>query len=423
MPASRRQKFTLLLFFLAFGTRVAFLVVQGIQRTPDTAEYELLARNILRAQTFSMSVGPPMRSTIRRPPVYPLFLALVVKVGGGRVASAIAQALLDALVCVLLFLMASRIVRVRLAFAAALLYAVHPGAISASATLLSETLFTALLFTAAFLAMRASERLSAMLALCSGIVFGMATLCRSIAVLYVGSVAFIFFFRHFRRTAVFIVIGAAAVIAPWIVRSSRLAGRFVLIQAPSFIDWYLPTLTWIDRNDETALWRYFDDVDPYGVRISRAVTPAEVMNADDFGRQQAVINIRRNPRDYVRRQIGSYPHLFLTTFARFTGAKRSIADGVRAHDVPGLALKLGLMLLFSVLPMVAACIGLPASRRNLTAAMAAAVWTVTLATHIPMWVEYRYWLPVIPFQLLTAAIGVQSVTERWRKRNPQRIPE
>ena len=422
MPASRRQKFTLLLFFLAFGTRVAFLVVHGIHRTPDTTEYELLARNILRAQTFSMSVNPPMRSTIRRPPVYPLFLALVIKVRGGPVTVAIVQALLDALVCALLFLMASRIVRGRLGFAVALLYAFHPGPISASCTLLSETLFTVLFFAAAFLAMKASERLSAMLALCSGIVFGMATLCRSIALLYVACVGFLFFLRHFRRTAVFIAIGAAAVIAPWIVRSSRLAGRFVMIQAPSFIDWYLPTLTWVDTKDETVLWRYFDDVDPYGVRISKAVTAAEVMSADDFGRQQAVINIRRNPREYVRRQIGSYPHLFLTTFDRFTGLNRSIGDVARAHDVPGLALKLGLMLLFSVLPMVAACMGLPASYRNLTASAAAAAWIVTLAMHIPMWVEYRYWIPVVPFQLLTAAIGVQAVTDRM-KRDPLPLTE
>jgi hypothetical protein len=57
--------------------------------------------------------------------------------------------------------------------------------------------------------------------------------------------------------------------------------------------------------------------------------------------------------------------------------------------------------------MAAALLGLPASRQTLAASIAAAIWLVTLAFHVPVWIEYRYWRPALPFHLVTAALGIQ----------------
>jgi hypothetical protein len=410
---SPRFRPLLLIFALALAARLGFLAVRGTFEAPDTAEYRLLAHNVLRFHTFSMNERPPIAPAIRRPPVYPIFLASLMTVSDSPIAPAIAQSILDALVAVMIGLIASRVVRWPFAIAVALFYALHPGPISATASILSDMVFTALLCAAALFALMVTERVSPILAVCSGAAFGLAALSRSIGVIYLIVVVCVLLVRRFRRIAVIVTISAIIVIAPWIIRSSRLAGRFVLIQAPSSFGWYLPSLWWLDQNDEPGIWRYYlSGGDPYGQRLEAAKTPAEVMRADDFGRKQTIVNIRKNPRRYIGSRVRAFPHLFLNTFDPFTGINRSIGDVVRAHDFGVLAIKLTLMLFFSALPMAAACLGLPASRRTLAASMAAAIWLITLAFHVPVWIEYRYWLPALPFQLVTAALGIQIAVDR-----------
>ena len=410
-----RSRQFLLIFILALTARLGFLAVRGTFEAPDTAEYRLLARNVLRFHTFSMDKRTPIAPAIRRPPVYPIFLASLMTVTSSPIAPAIAQAVLDALLAVMIFLIASRVVRQPIAIAVSLFYAIHPGPISASAAILSETVFATLLCVAALLAMIATERLNAMIAIASGIAFGLAALTRSIGVVYLIAVLAVLLAFRFRRVAVIVGISAVITIAPWIIRSSRLAGRFVFIQAPSSFGWYLPSLWWLDQNDEPGIWRHYFNDDPYGARLEAAKTPAEVMKADDFARQQTIVNIRRNPRAYLQSRARAFPHLFLNTFDPFTGINRSLGDVVRTRDFGALAIKLTLLLLFSALPMAFALLGLPASRKTLAASITAAIWLITLAFHLPVWIEYRYWLPALPFQLLTAALG-GSAQRSWALR-------
>lgn len=405
-----RSRQLLLIFVLALAARLGFLAVRGTIESPDTAEYQLLARNVLRFHTFSVDERPPIAPSIRRPPVYPIFLASLMPLTSSRIAPAIAQAVLDALIAVMIFLIASRAVRQPFAMAVSVFYAIHPGPISATAAILSEVVFTTLLCAAALFALIAAERASTIIAIYSGIAFGLAALTRSIGIVYLIAVLCVLLAYRFRRTAVIAGISAIIVIAPWIIRSSRLASRFVLIQAPSSLGWYLPSLWWLDQNDEPGMWRHYLG-SPYGVRLEAAKTPAEVMRADDFGRQQTIANIRKNPRAYLQSRIRAFPHLFLNTFDLFTGINRSLGEVVSAHDFGALDVKLTFLLFFSALPMVFALLGLPASRQTLAASIAAALWLITLAFHVPVWIEYRYWRPALPFHLVTAALGIQMAKD------------
>jgi len=396
------------IFTIALAVRLAFIVVHGVIITPDSSEYWVLSRNLVRFHSFSTSASAPVEPSIARPPVYPLFLAMFPTTGAG----AVAQAALDALVCVMLFPLASRVVRPPFAAAVALLYALHPGAIAQSAAILSEVSFTALLVAAVFFTVIAAERASAALALCAGALLGAATLSRSIGVIYVIAVGVVLVLRRFRTTAVVVVIVAAVVVAPWIVRSSRVVGRFVFIQAPSLMPWYVPTLWWLDQNDEPAIWRYYSASDPYGMSLKNAGgRAAEVMKAEDIGRRQAIANVRKNPGGYLRSRVRVFPHIFLNTVDRFTGINRSIGDSHGAAR----AIKLGLMFLFTALPMAAACLGLAASRRTLAGSLAAAMWIATLVIHLVMFIDYRYFLPVVPFQLVTAALGIERIGRIWHR--------
>jgi 4-amino-4-deoxy-L-arabinose transferase-like glycosyltransferase len=413
VPVLRRKQL-LLIFILAFAARLGFLAVRGTFEAPDTAEYRLLAHNVLRFHTFSMNATPPIEAAIRRPPVYPMFLASLMTFSDSVIVAAIAQSALDALVVVMIFLLASRVVRHPFAMAAAVFYAIHPGAIANSAAILSEVVFAFLLCAAALLALAAAERGRSFIAIASGAAFGLAALTRSLGVVYLIAVVAVLIVMRFRKIAVIIGIAAVIVIAPWIIRSSRLAGRFVFIQAPSSFGWYLPSLWWLDQNDEPGMWRHYHAGDPYGVRLESAKTPAAVMAADDFGRQQTIVNIRKDPGQYLTSRAKAFPHLFLNTFDPFTGINRSLGDVVRSRDLGALAIKLALLLIFSALPMAFAILGLPASRHSLAASLAAAIWLITLAFHIPVWIEYRYWLPALPFQVITATLGMQMAIDRVR---------
>ncbi len=126
MTIPRRQQLALMIFAVAVIARLGFVAFHGSIATPDTSEYQLLARNLLRFNAFSASERPPLQSAISRPPVYPLFLALLLPAGHSAIVPAIAQSILDALVCVMVFLMASRVARRPFAVAVSLLYAPHP---------------------------------------------------------------------------------------------------------------------------------------------------------------------------------------------------------------------------------------------------------------------------------------------------------
>src|SRR5207237_131246 len=79
--------------------------------------------------------------------------------------------------------------------------------IGAAATLLSETLFTALLVAAVFLAVLAAERDSGVLEVCAGVLFGLATLCRSIGAIYLIAAVAVLVAWRFRRAALVLLLG------------------------------------------------------------------------------------------------------------------------------------------------------------------------------------------------------------------------
>jgi hypothetical protein len=44
----------------------------------------------------------------------------------------------------------------------------------------------------------------------------------------------------------------------------------------------------------------------------------------------------------------------------------------------------------------------------------------TLLVHLPMWIEYRYWLPVLPYELALDAVGIDLALRRFGKQDAPR---
>jgi 4-amino-4-deoxy-L-arabinose transferase-like glycosyltransferase len=417
---SERRSYLLLvaLFGLALVMRILFVAWRGPIFSPDSTEYFSLARNLAWHGAFSLESVAPYIPSIRRPPAYPAMLAAFY--GAGVTSPTIIvvwQAILDATVSVLVLTLGRFVTSLKWATTAAVFYAVHPGSIWLSANLLSESVFTFLLTSALAALVIGLKRERLWLSTLSGLLFGLAILCRPIAfpVPFLLCGLLILFRQSARplRQALVLLVVCFLVIAPWIVRSSYVSKHFVFIQGLGAVNLWVPTVLSIDQRDEAQIWAYHaataQRLAPGGLN-----TPEQMVAYDRLLFHEALGNIRANPSRYVRARVRTFPYLFISSFDNFTNLNESFG-ALRANgDLFKLGLKAMLLLVFSLGPFLLALIGAVAGRRNLIAMMCATVWIYTLVIHLPLWIEYRFWIPVTPFLLVSSVIGAQTLVKYLR---------
>jgi 4-amino-4-deoxy-L-arabinose transferase-like glycosyltransferase len=197
--------------------------------TLDAEHYVLLAGDLQAGYFEGASSLFPVG--LMRTPGYPLFAAAWLGVGGPA-ALALGQVLLAATEIALVFALARRLFDAASAGCAAILFALDPASAVYTCLLQPETLFTLLLLAGA-LSFREALDGSARAALVAGILFGLATLTRPIAVLLplaLVAVALRPELRRGRRLPL-----ALALLAPylllaggWVLRNARVAGAPVL---------------------------------------------------------------------------------------------------------------------------------------------------------------------------------------------------
>jgi hypothetical protein len=405
-------------FLVAAGARITLLALRGPALSPDSADYIRLAENIRAHGVFSLDLAPPFTPSIRRPPLYPFILsALPVSESSLPKWTALLQALLDSGTAVMVLVLASLFLGLRWATGVGLMYAFFPGALYQSTAILTESLFTALLVGGVLATLGGLRKDRLLFTALGGLLLGLAALCRPIALPLPAIVAGVSLFSAGllrRRCSHYLVLVACAAImtAPWIVRATHVSNELVLIQGSAAVNFYVTTLTAWDQKDQESLWKRFADEDPYGRRLAAARNPHEVVEADRFGTRLGLQNVRSNPKAYIASRIKAFPYLFISSFDSFTGINKSFQTLWSQHDLPRLAIKTLLMLLFSAAPFFFALIGLILGRRELPAMVVATIWSYMLAANIPMWVEYRFWLPAVPFLFISAAQGVRLLARR-----------
>ena len=223
---SDRAKFLAAVFVVALMIRLITLAVLLPQLKPDVDldSYRSLARNLAARKGFvAISEAGQELPNVARTPVYPLFLAGMIRLGGDRLGLFLAaQCLLGAATCGLTVLLAARWLPPRLAAMAGLLVAIDPNSVMRCSDLRTETLFTFLLAAGTCLLAWRVEKAWAWLV--CGLLWSVAALCRPIAV-YLPVV----------------VLGVLAV--------SRLAWRTRFVYLAVFLAGFLPLLgLWAARN-------------------------------------------------------------------------------------------------------------------------------------------------------------------------------
>ncbi|MDQ1459249.1 MAG: hypothetical protein QOI08_733, partial [Actinomycetota bacterium] len=198
----------------------------------DAIWYELVAGTIADGKGF---VDPAkfyghglVVETAFRPPLYPLFLAVVNKtIGGSRTTYQLAGCALGTLTVACIGQLGRRIGGTTVGLGAAALAAVSPALIGIDASVMAETLYIPLIALTLLALVRACERPSLARWAVAGALGGAATLARGdgalLVVVVVIPVAFLGSGRRSRRERLGAVgvalLGALVVVAPWIVRN------------------------------------------------------------------------------------------------------------------------------------------------------------------------------------------------------------
>jgi hypothetical protein len=421
---NRTWLIVIFLFLISLSLRGGYLVGHGPELGGDTEDYLRLANSISNRGVYAyesvLSLTVSMTSTtptIRRPPVYPLFLALL---GGwdepSPIVVIITQVILDSLIASLIFIAAKQITGSVISLGAGLLYALNPGAVVACIKIMSESFFTLLLFGSVILIAFGVARNKLVITGLGGAILGASALCRSVALPLPVSFALALLLlpglNRRKHHIALITFCSVLIIVPWSVRCSLISNSIVFVQGASAIQFYVASRSDLDQKRYAELYDAIfgpDTKDPYGRKVREAKNSAEIVESDRIGFRLALENVKAAPAGYLFSRIRSFPHLFLTSFDDFTGVHASFGELIKNPNWLKLSIKIIFLLIFSAIPFLLAVIGSSKSRTSPIIMLCAVVWIYNWLVHIPMWIEYRFWHPVVPCLLVCSAVGVKKL--------------
>lgn len=236
---STREKLgAIILFTVVVRLGFCLVVYPALSNVPSAQghdRYEDIARNLLHGSGYALDpAGPP---TIKRLPLYPLFLYVIYAVAGEhRWAVQLVQACLAGVTAWLIFLIGRSVFSETVGLLAAALFSVHPHLVHYTARPYTETLYVLLICLFAYLLLDVPGAAPRRNGLITGAVFGLTLLTKGVAIGFP-----VFFFlgwlldpSHRKSLSPLgkylfcFVIGAATIVSPWAYRNYLLTGRVIL---------------------------------------------------------------------------------------------------------------------------------------------------------------------------------------------------
>jgi len=386
----------------------------------DAIHYDDIAWNLARGRGFAMSDrhllpgdrapdGSP-RPTARRPPLYPLFLALLYLLFGRNYAAVFAvQALLSTASCYLVYRIGSAFFpRGPAPLLAALLSALYLPFLRSTASLLTETLFILLVLwmflhlarllggEAAPTGPKARTGLRARRAAWAGILAALAYLCRPTAVGFpVMAAALVLFSKQVAverrervKTAILHVAVFLAVASPWPIRNYLVFHAFVPSFTSAGYNLFLGTYPVAQGKANIPLERH-----PRWLR--EELEGKGEVEANRIYTRAALENLKRYPL--------SYPRLMAI---KAVEAWFNVAPGHVWRPTPKSLLMNGPILLLALA-------GLLLLRPRWRGALLFLPVGYFKAFHMMVVSGPRYNLPSLPFAMLLASYGLVRLGESW----------
>ncbi len=290
----------------------------------DSFDYLDLANNLLATGQYEGAEFPDV--DLKRPPGYPLFMALGLALGNGNTAAvSLLQVLLYLLIAFILYAIGRWVGGPGLGFTGVLFYFLNPNATFWSFVLLSETLAAFWLVLSLLGTVRFWQTRRPIWLFLSGACLGLSALTRPIALMLGGVWVLVLWWlagkesgllrQRARPLILCVVLGLSLLVVPWQFRNLTAHGRFTLSSVGEHT-----FKNWIVANTLAAA---------EGITRNEAVAQINA-GPDDFAQSLAII--RRYPTVFVTEQIKGVIRTTLAieygTWARVLGGEQIETTGI-----------------------------------------------------------------------------------------------
>lgn len=276
---------------------VWYLAGHGSQLSYDTDGYYSIAKSLVEGKGFQLQGGPPAR----RPPLYPFFISLCLRLAPFPVGVQVAQALIGGMSCLLLFGIGKEMFGEKTGLLASGLMTLDYVSIRQTVSVLVETVFIFLLLASLYFLMKAQREGKKRWFVGAGVAGGLALLTKDVLVYYFPFVAFGLLFKNKSgklgfSAAVTFLLSLFLVIAPWCLRNSLVYRRPVLITVISGQSFYSGNNPKTTVNPSSPNWIVGDD---YFYPQDPNEPPLGSYEANRYYFKKGIEFIRSHPRRFL----------------------------------------------------------------------------------------------------------------------------
>jgi len=203
---------------------------------------------------------------------------------------------------------------------------------------------------------------------------------------------------------VLIFVSATVVASVWITRNAVVFREFILVQSTGYgVNLFAATI-------EPQF--YGDDVWPRVIKEFGSTEDDAQRETDrdrKYGRL-AVERIKTDPAQYLRARLKQYPRLFLDSGDYLLGSSNiTFNEAIQKRRALVVIVKISFVL-GNIAIFVLAIYGIFLERKCYVSLSHIILFPVFLSLiHLPMWIESRYSLPMMPLVLILAARGIEGL--------------
>ncbi|HEV7396160.1 MAG TPA: glycosyltransferase family 39 protein, partial [Pyrinomonadaceae bacterium] len=399
------------LFLAAFIIRLAWIKF-GSWEANDSQWYLNTASNLIHHHLFS---ADGVLATAYRPPLYSVLIGLLWWGESAPIlATLIIQALLGAITVTLVYLTGVKHGGRAAALLAGSGLAIAPMTGRFTAVVLSETLFTFLVALGVFLWSRKRYALT-------GMAFGLGILTRVTLLPFVVLLPLLSVMRGWRqqrRPYILIACVALAVSSIWMARNAIVFHRFIPVAASGYgTNLLIGSMDVGEADDVVRRKTLLGKVDSGG-----GVPATEETEFDRMRMRAALNRIKENPVHWLAVRARQYPRLFIDNGSYlFGGDGVPLTQAIYERSVSQVIIRSALVLA-NLSVFILAAVGVWARRSRLVEFTELWLFPLFLAlVGLPLWLEPRYGLPMMPAIAILSAMGaiavLRSVAGRFTTEN------
>jgi 4-amino-4-deoxy-L-arabinose transferase-like glycosyltransferase len=301
-----KKKFLTLLFILALAIRLIYvLFFAGSYLAQDSGDWIANAQLLISDHTYGDSW---------RPPLYSFYLALVFLLfGQSLLAVCVAQALLGAATCLLVYYIGRTVFNKKVGLIGACLCSFYPYFIYYTGDVMAETMLTFLLSGSLACLIYFQEGPTYKRAMLAGLCLGLTSLCKPVILPFVillpgwGIIVYRRQIRQVLPKIIIILTATILVILPWSIRNYLYYHEFCLISTGGAAFWFsynpltiklekLPELLSLQDQNQHSL---SNDFEYYPRQRYAEISKLPRMEADKVFMQEAWDFIKNNPKTVV----------------------------------------------------------------------------------------------------------------------------